>query len=84
MASHTFVPGGWGREMKFPGPELDPSGITQEVVKMLCELLQLTWPRVQQGTTPASAEGQTLKSAFPSLIAFGPVPQLCAVPCDII
>lgn len=43
--------------MKFPGPELDLSGITQEVVKMLCELLQLTWPRVQQGTTPASAEG---------------------------
>lgn len=70
--------------MKFPAPEPDPSGITQEVVKMLCELLWLTWPHVQQGTTSASAEGQTLKPAFPSLTAFGPVPQLCAVPCDII
>lgn len=70
--------------MKFLASELYPSGITQEVVKMLCELLWLTWPHVQQGTTPASAEGQTLKPAFPFLTAFWPVPQLCVVPCDII
>lgn len=70
--------------MQFPAPELDPSGITQEVVKMLCELLQLIGPHMQQGKTPASVEGQTLKSAFLSLTDFSPLQQLCAVPCDII